>query len=48
MSTYQFLSIIGVQALSAFIINFLLNKFVVAKLKNPKKMDRLKTLSCAS
>lgn len=42
MSTYQFLSIIGVQALSAFIINFLLNKFVVVRSEKTQKDGSIK------
>lgn len=42
MTIYQFLSIIGVQALSAFIINFLLNKFVVAKTEKSQKDGSIK------
>lgn len=42
MSTYQFLSIIGVQALSAFIINFLLNKFIVSKNEKNQKDESIK------
>ena len=42
MTTYQFLSIIGVQALSAFIINFLLNKFIVVKTEKNQKDESIK------
>lgn len=42
MTTYQFLSIIGVQALSAFIINFLLNKFIVVRSDKVQKDESIK------
>jgi len=42
MTIYQFLSIIGVQALSAFIINFLLNKFIVVRSEKTQKDGSIK------
>lgn len=42
MSTYQFLSIIGVQALSVFVVNFLLNKFVVVRSQKNQKDESIK------
>lgn len=42
MSTYQFLSIIGVQALSVFVVNFLLNKFIVGRSQKTQKDESIK------